>query len=456
MTDTLYPSALLENGQLVDAGSLTKEKRKAHDYYCPCCGGKMTPVLGRNRIKHFRHLGTVCKRNDYLHGCAEAVFMEEYQKCLDKGLPFYIERPFLLKCNQCCVLSEHDNCKEREVRRLVDLTRDYTIISKEERVFTDKESYRRPDILLKSEDGKKQLWVEFCVTHEVDEQKRKLGEIIEIKINSQEDIEIFRQHRLVQSDNKDRWIRLSMPLVRLDEPIEKTPPCMHYFLYEVHPKEVYGYSRITDHIPSDTENITYRISLILNWQKGYNETGCSMGKFSRTNLDEWCRARFREEQQDDDIRFQYLVVDEYRSPRMPTSHLHRQSKPPKKGNNNDIIEPVKALVHVNWIDLGLPSGLLWADVNGAPECIDDFGELPSKNQIKELQDNCKQEIDEGKLRIVGPNGKSITLNSGQYRLSSGSVDMMSIYPSTGNNFIHLYDDDRSPRHMFRCVRPAIK
>lgn len=194
--EILYPAALDENGDKVEAETLTREEAVRHQYRCLNCREPMIPVLKNvARVKHFRHLGDVCRHCDYLHSYAEEVFIEEYQKCLDSGLPFYLEFSVPVRCNHACVLKDHNDCKERYNRVTVDLTKEYRNIKKEYRVKVSDNSVRIPDILLTSEDGKS-LWVEICVTHEVTETKQKQGKIVEIKITSEEDVKMFREHKI--------------------------------------------------------------------------------------------------------------------------------------------------------------------------------------------------------------------------------------------------------------------
>lgn len=462
MAEILYPSALTDNGHLIAAKSLTKETCRTQSYTCPHCGEKMTPVLGKIRVEHFRHLGTLCKRDYYLHACAEAAFMEEYQKCLAEGLPFYLELPVPAWCNRSCVLAKHNLCQERYNRKTVDLTLDYKRISKETRVKTGDSGYRRPDILLQTEDGKQSLWIEFYVTHAVDEIKQKTGRIIEIKIDSEKDIETFiRGHRIVQSDDKEHWVRLyNISTCVLDEPLEHRPHCDDFFLYEV--QYGFGVHRIVDKVPSKNDGYLYQIALRLNWCGKHDDDGYIVHRISDEMLFKWCEDRYLERNQlIADAQIEQLVEYEFRAPEFKPSVEQRSTKwrnPGKKPVQTHEYAPVPARTTkaVNWIDLGLPSGILWADEDGCPEEFDDVCMLPSRANILELISVCEQKpVDDG-LKIVGPNGNSIILTANQYRLSSHKyrdcVDMVSIYALVDNNYLHINEDDYSSRHQFRCVR----
>ena len=94
-------------------------------------------------------------------------------------------------------------------------------------------------------------------------------------------------------------------------------------------------------------------------------------------------------------------------------------------------ELVKVSEEGFFVDLGLPSGKLWATENVKigtkshfpfDEAVKLFGEqLPSKEDWKELFDNCKCEW--GKERkgytVTGPNGNSIFLPAAGYRYGVG-------------------------------------
>lgn len=75
----------------------------------------------------------------------------------------------------------------------------------------------------------------------------------------------------------------------------------------------------------------------------------------------------------------------------------------------------------NYVDLGLPSGTLWAANNALPdgcqfcthkEAVEEFGdELPSDEAWQELLDNCRAKWNKRRkgYTLTGPNGNSIFL-----------------------------------------------
>ena len=139
-----------------------------HTFRCPDCRGEMYATFGAVQVDHFRHNGGKCDYNNYLHTVSERVFMEEYLLCLEKGIPFIIDMMLPVVCNPVCVKFQQP-CGKKYIHKKIDLTEKYTKVSLERRVEVSDERFRRPDILLESEDGE-QLWVEIWVRHETSEE----------------------------------------------------------------------------------------------------------------------------------------------------------------------------------------------------------------------------------------------------------------------------------------------
>lgn len=336
--------AILEDsGRTVGIDSLTRESAKAHRFLCPHCHGKMYPTFGEKQLHHFRHNDGQCKYDSYLHAIAESVFIEEYQSCIEKGEPFVLEIQSSVDCTRPCMNKKDDTCRIQHNEVSYDLVTRYGEIQQEQRVLVQDHS-RRPDILLTSQSGD-QLWVEIWVTHECDEDKRKEGQILEIKISSEKDLEQFREHKIVLRRN-DKGSAL------------------------------YNF---------DYQNDCGRLDGAL-----LNSLNCV--KFS----------------------------DVYkRIPREPYRHLPPTTLAPSVSEKTDISS-------LEWVDLGLPSGTLWANVDcdeTLPYCparARYLGYLPSQQQAYELHQLCKRELssDSKKLIVTGPNGNSILLSvKGIYWLS---------------------------------------
>ena len=103
------------------------------------------------------------------------------------------------------------------------------------------------------------------------------------------------------------------------------------------------------------------------------------------------------------------------------------------GVDKDTIHSSK--VQKGFVDLGLPSGTLWKNLNETnpnddhdfytyDEAVKKYGDqLPTKAQLRELKDKCTWTWDTRKkgYNLVGPNGNSIFLPAAGYRGCDGSV-----------------------------------
>ena len=90
------------------------------------------------------------------------------------------------------------------------------------------------------------------------------------------------------------------------------------------------------------------------------------------------------------------------------------------------------------VDLGLPSVTLWYAKNEGGDhthytydgAISNFGsKLPTKEQLKELKNQCTWTWTGSGYKIVGPNGNSIYLPAAGFRSCSGDVDSVGSYGS---------------------------
>ncbi len=430
--DVLFGYALLDNTrQVVGIGEIDRSFTRMHKFYCPHCHKEMYATLGEIRQRHFRHKGDKCQYSKYLHDLAEHVFLEEYTKCLKEGLPFNFEFSIPRPCNEACVLKQHADCKEHYFHRKVDLTKEYTRISLETRVEID-ERYRRPDILLESLDGK-QLWVEIWVSHETEVDKRKDGRIIEIKIESEEDLEMIRRHNIVLSQGRGQIIRVfnidadvADSLFLDDERLVCGYPCEKYFCLEFgtfEPKvEVIDY--IKDTIG---RGLKYRVILRLNWKGRHDTTEGFKGK--QTTLDELrdvFSRRFLSYSMDGglnyDKSYDELIITEWKDKSVRPNPAPRStpSYPSQNRQYRRVPEQPAAttadISEVEWIDLGLPSGTLWAkeDTGGGmpfETARTTYGaNLPTNKMAEELQEYCvkKWDYQAHALVLTGQNGNSIS------------------------------------------------
>ncbi len=109
-----------------------------------------------------------------------------------------------------------------------------------------------------------------------------------------------------------------------------------------------------------------------------------------------------------------------------TRTFHKLSflpSPMPEGGKNTFISESKA-----YIDLGLPSGTLWCNLNEEglythDDAVIRFGDaLPTTEQWKELQNSCQWTWNGNGYKIVGPNGASIILPAAGRRLCDGTPE----------------------------------
>lgn len=423
MDDVMYRYALLdETDHPVSIDDIDRTFARQHRFYCPHCHNAMYAALGEVRQKHFRHNGDKCQRSKYLHDLAEHVFYEEYTNCLDNGLPFILELRVPTHCNKACVLKKHSDCKEHYTQKDIDLTKEYTLISLESRVSIE-ERYRRPDILLESPDGK-QLWVEIWVSHETEEEKRKDAPIIEIKVDTEKDLEKIRKHKIVQSEGEDLSVRIFSIEIEDSDALVVTDkvdsgiiyPCEKFFCFEV---GTFGYEdSIIDFIKTDiSKDLYYRIILRLNWFGLHDSLGIVSGRQATVvELRQVCIQKYYSYGGDSSMwqnkSFDSLIVSEWKSTTIKPAPDPPLSNKPR----SQPADASKVINDMEWIDLGLPSGVLWAknDVDGemtfkGAKMI--YGvHIPSKKIAFELRKHCTREWDNITHAIVltGPSGRSIS------------------------------------------------
>lgn len=380
--DIQYKHAIEDNSdRVVNISSLTKENRSGHKYYCPDCHNEMYPTFGKKYEHHFRHLGDVCQKNNYLHATAEYMFLEEYKKCLEKGAPFLLELHSRVKCDRNCTERKNRLCLTYKNKTVVDLTKIYTNIQCEHRVQVE-EHYRRPDILLTSDDGE-QLWIEIWVTHETIAEKREDGHIIELKITTEKDLEQIKNHKLVKTVDNELAVRL--------------------FNVDFHDEGIVEQENVTP------ENCT-----------SFRATINRYASFSRPSS-------------------------------KPVKHTSIMA--------NIETEPFEE-TSMEWIDLGLPSGTLWASYDfGTSVAFNTayYGyrkHLPSKSDTEELRNNCTKEWlpETHTLKLIGPNGNSIYFRIIDKHISYW-LNLYEEWNDLGQCF-HLFQDKSFYINDMPCSNPG--
>lgn len=381
-----------KDGLQVHISTVERNGGRQELYWCPCCKREMLPVLGDKRERHFRHKGSPCKYDDYLHTVAEDLFIQEYQDCIEKGDPFYLEYEAPIACNNACVLKEFHNCREHYVRMEFDITKVFTSAQKEHRIKMGPGSFRRPDILLESSSGT-QLWIEIFVTHQntedkLHEAKKRNVKVVEIHITDEQckGIEDIRSHRIGLSEGTTLFNFNPKPILSL--PIEVELPCMNYFVYEVKNgcanMEYRGeYDRDHD------DSAEYYLAGKLNHGKCWNDdrvSGKRLSSLSVAELEDLCYKRFSGRRSSD---ISGLIVHEYRAPNKEEEarknrrqadrmKIRVKEKPfseelfSKLQQKQEVVlmEAVDYIPHYHvpdpaeWVDLNLPSGNLWSSCDG--------------------------------------------------------------------------------------------
>lgn len=131
-----------------------------------------------------------------MHRLGKEVFYETYQKCLTENEPFYITFNAPKKCQKYKgTIRKH--CDLGYVQKSFDLTAYYSHIEVEKR----HDSFI-PDLLLtRQTNPEDSIYIEIAVTHFLSEKKENSGKrIIEIPLNSEEDVEKIYKADLQQSD----------------------------------------------------------------------------------------------------------------------------------------------------------------------------------------------------------------------------------------------------------------
>ena len=380
-----------------------------------------------------------------------------------------------IRCNGACVLEKNVDCEEHYVCDTIELTQDYKHISLETRVDLDGH-FRRPDVLLESDDGE-QLWVEIWVSHETDEQKRQDGHILEIKIVSEKDLDMIRNHRIVQSKGDDRSVRLFNLNLSLPGP-DCNFPCDSFYCFEVIDSVIHN--EILDHIKNNVfSGLSYRLVLRLNWNGRHDTVAANNNQhFPLERLRSYCIDRYYSynTNRNTNHSFDSLIALEWKSASFTpttlktvriTNHPNTQQKQYKAQS----FANAASFPSIEWVDLGLPSGILWANKDVVSDCYffiakQKYGTfLPSKDNANELKEYCTRKWDEKTHQLIftGPNGKSISFpckNSNEsywlneYEAGDQQFGQCFHLGSDG----HFYINDKAVTSILhvRCVKKSIE
>lgn len=177
--------------------------------FCPACNEQLIAKnQGTKRIHHFAHYSG--KECDYavesmLHRLAKERVREAFLSKSEYFIGF--ECNSYCKNDKTCKFIRHSKCCKKEIKRF-DLKQFYD--SCEQEIPYDK-IHRRSDLKLFSSVNPDRIpiYIEFCVTHASDMEKLHSGnKIIEIKIETEEDIDELLKNGITQStpSNPDKEI----------------------------------------------------------------------------------------------------------------------------------------------------------------------------------------------------------------------------------------------------------
>ena len=183
-----YPNAVDENGDVHNIGSITKENRAEHKYYCLGCDKEMVPVLFKEGQKedHFRHkVNDMCNPETYLHNLAKKYLAKKFETSKTFKVSYYA-RNDCPKTARCPIFEKY---KYKECSGVflhtIDLKKQYDTCQIEG-VY---DGYRADVLLSNSQDASiPPVFIEVSVSHDCTPEKLESGnKIIEIKVQSEAD-----------------------------------------------------------------------------------------------------------------------------------------------------------------------------------------------------------------------------------------------------------------------------
>ena len=345
---------------------------------------------------------------------------------------------------------DHVNCGAHYVKCTMDLTKVYTIVSKETRVSISgtANKYRRPDILLRSEDGR-QLWIEIWVKHETDSDKKLDGPIVEIRIESEADVELFCKHSLEQTPGERKVNIYNSERIAFDITKDNViVPCDRFLHCDVDSWGGYQFT-FRETVERDDTPERFRIVLGLNWNGNHTSFGNIHSPLEYSVVESECRHWIQ-------YRIQHGIpptsspissiiravlpgrsqtIHEFHqtpSTEIRTLPVYPSRRPahiiPRDGGAIDrgtLVPFLGTTIKREWVDLNLPSGTLWAK---GDETQSNYGNarsrypslIPTDEQVMELARHCIMTYDERNKLLVfsAESGNSIS-----FRIDKGVVSM---------------------------------
>jgi hypothetical protein len=194
-----YRFAYNSDQEVIDVLELPSDREELSDQYI--CFGCDNPLIaktrGEKREKHFAHKNRLsCNEETYLHRLAKMTFYRTYLDCLENNEKFLIDLTYTKVCRKYEQIVGH-SCNRGSLSKTHDLTIFYDSINLE----TRDDSFI-PDLLLyNSKNADQKLYIEIAVTHFLSDEKiLSENRIIEIPIETEDDIAKILSKRLTESD----------------------------------------------------------------------------------------------------------------------------------------------------------------------------------------------------------------------------------------------------------------
>ena len=221
-------------------------------YTCLSCNNEMITKMGKIKIHHFAHKSNTvnCSYETYLHKLAKKTFYNEFQKCINNKLPFYVE---YLNIRNCHTYNKEiiNICDKVYIKKKYDLTQIFN------KIFLEKKDDKFiPDITLTNDRGDK-LYIEIAVTHKCEDYKINSGiKIIELDIKSEEDIKPIFNHFLPLNEGKITHYNFKMGVVK-----NLCNECDilgdSFKVYKSKKAILFEYVSLKEHILNNTISMTY-------------------------------------------------------------------------------------------------------------------------------------------------------------------------------------------------------
>ena len=200
-----YSYAFNEQKELINIAHVDDHYRKNHRFYCIHCGDEMIAYIKDDkRCRHFTHkINRKCNYETYLHSLSKNLIKSTFDNTND----FLLDYTVTESCErENCPLRSY-SCNKENSSGKINIKDWYDICELEKEVKGENGQSYVADILLScSYSNRPPLLLEIHVTHECTDEKKKSGlRIVEIDINSEDDIFKICEDRCLSESKKIRF-----------------------------------------------------------------------------------------------------------------------------------------------------------------------------------------------------------------------------------------------------------